>query len=386
MPICFSGALVRCERLGTTRCAGVAYRAWKNRIRWLISKQLGISLVADSCDWGYTGIITSQRIPMEDQGTRLEGRSQPGYTMKLLDRLRSGQLRLLPVLFGSVVLVAFAAWLAFALLRSLPRRTVVMAVYPEGSLNVELVKRYREVLARDGIDLKLAPSAGAVESLAQLRDPKSATTVALIPGGITTEQESPQLVSLGTVFYQPMWVFARRDILHGRHHPRNLRISIGPEGSSSHELSLKLLGRSGVIDAKSASILPLTPSESTDKLISGEIDAAIFLDGWESPAVQRLVNDKHINLESIRRADAFDALYPYLDKLILPAGVVDMIRPDPPADVQLIATKSSLVVRRDLQPAIQYMLLEAAVEIHSPPGMFRTAGQFPDPRVNRPAA
>lgn len=82
-----------------------------------------------------------------------------------------------------------------------------MAVYPEGSLNAELVRRYREVLARNGTDLKLAPSAGAVESLAQLRDPKSPTSIALVPGGLTTEQDSPDLVSLGTLFYHPFGCF-----------------------------------------------------------------------------------------------------------------------------------------------------------------------------------
>ena len=134
-----------------------------------------------------------------------------------------------------------------------------------------------------------------------------------------------------------------------------------------------------MIDPESTTILALTPSESVQKLIQGEIDAAVFLDGWESPAVQRLLKTKDVNLESIPRADAFVALYPYLNKLRLPAGVVDMTEPRPPTDVVLIATKSSLVVRKDLHPAIQYELLDAAVEIHSTPGIFRTAGQFPAP-------
>jgi TRAP-type uncharacterized transport system substrate-binding protein len=226
--------------------------------------------------------------------------------------------------------------------------------------------------------MKLVPSAGAVESLAQLRDPKSATSVALIPGGITTQQESPELVSLGTVFYQPLWVFSRRNVLHGHKHLRGLHVSIGPEGSSSRALCLELLGRAGVIDRNSAILLPLTPSESAGKLIDHEIDAAIFLDGWGSPAVQQLLNAPNIKLESTPRADAFVALYPYLAKLVFPAGAVNMARPKPPADVVLIATKSNLVVRKDLHPAIQYMLLEAAAEIHSPPGMFHREGQFPD--------
>jgi TRAP-type uncharacterized transport system substrate-binding protein len=285
---------------------------------------------------------------------------------------------------GTVVgLAALTAWLVFALIPAMPQPSTVMATYPEGSLNAELVKRYQQILVRKGIKLKLAPSAGAVESVALLRDPKSGVSVALIPGGITSERDSPELVSLGTMFYQPLWVFSRRQplgngqLLQGHKQRRNLRISIGPEGSSSRKLSMNLLGRAGAIDKKSATLLSYSPSESAEKLIDGEIDVAIFLDGWESPAVQRLLNAESVNLESIPRADAFDALYSYLSKLVLPAGVVDMTEPKPRTDISLIATKSSLVVRNDLHPAIQYMLLETAVEIHSTPGVFRAAGQFP---------
>ncbi|HXX10407.1 MAG TPA: C4-dicarboxylate ABC transporter substrate-binding protein, partial [Burkholderiales bacterium] len=79
------------------------------------------------------------------------------------------------------------------------------------------------------------------------------------------------------------------------------------------------------------------------------------------------------------RADAFVALYPYLSKVVLPAGVGDMVNNRPPTDVNLVAPKASLIVRRDLHPAIQYLLLQAATEIHSGPGVFRRAGQFPAP-------
>jgi len=299
--------------------------------------------------------------------------------MSVLKHMRENWLRLLIALFGLVALTALATWLVFRLLRTLPQRTVVMAVYPEGSLNAELVKRYQEILARDGIDLKMDPSAGAVESVADLRNPKSGTSIALVPGGITNQQESPELVTLGTLFYQPLWIFSRGHVAQRHKQLKGLRVSIGPEGSSSHSLSLKLLGRAGMIDQKSATLLSLTPTESAQKLINGEIDVAIFLDGWESPAVQQLLNAKGVKLETTPRADAFVALYPYLSKLVLPAGVVNMAKPRPPSDVLLIAPKSSLVVREDLHPAIQYRLLEAAVEIHSPPRMFQAAGQFPAP-------
>ena len=287
---------------------------------------------------------------------------------------------LLIVLVGIVVFIGLGTWLAYALIHRMPQRNVFMSIYPEGSVNAELAARYREILARKGINLKLVPSAGAVESVARLRDPNSAVSVALIPGGVTTEQDSPELVSLGSLFYQPLWVFSRSRLHLKSDKPLHaLRISIGPEGSSSHALSLQLLGRAGMVDPKSATLLSLSPSDSAEQLIHGEIDVAIFLDAWESPAVQQLLETKAVNLVSIQRADAFVALYPYLNKLILPAGVVDMSKPWPPRDVTLIASKSNLVVRRDLHPAIQYTLLEAADEIHSMPGMFHAADQFPAP-------
>jgi TRAP-type uncharacterized transport system substrate-binding protein len=294
--------------------------------------------------------------------------------MKILRSIRLGPLAALAIF---AALVAAAVWAVFAVMRTIPQRTVVMAAYPEGSLNAELVKRYQEVLAREGIKLKPAPSAGAVESLALLRDPKSNVNVALVPEGLTTAEESPGLVSLGTMYYQPLWIFTRGRLLQGNSRPRGLRISIGPEGSSSHAFALMLLSRAGIIDKKTTTLLTFTPSESAEKLIRGEIDAAVLLEGWESPVVQQLLVTKGVRLLSMARADAFVALYPYLSKLELPAGVVDMSQPWPRKEVVLIAPKSSLVVRDDIDPAIQYLLLQAAVEIHSTPGIFRDAGEFP---------
>jgi TRAP-type uncharacterized transport system substrate-binding protein len=280
---------------------------------------------------------------------------------------------------GSVGVIALATWLTFAVFRSVEQQTVVMAVNPEGSLNAELGKSYQRVLARNGIEVKLAPSAGAVETLAHLRDPKSGVSVALVPDGITTKEDSKELVSLGTAFYQPLWIFSRAHLPHGQVQFRGRRVSIGPEGSSSRVLALELLGRAGWIDQKSTTLLALTPAESAQALTRGEIDAAIFVDGWESPIVQRLLGADGVSLESIPRPDAFVRIYPYLNKLVLPAGAVDLIKPWPPTDVVLIGPRSSLVVRNDLHAALQYRLLEAAVEIHSTPSMFRTADQFPAP-------
>ena len=84
---------------------------------------------------------------------------------------------------------------------------------------------------------------------------------------------------------------------------------------------------------------------------------------------------------SFKRADAYVALDPKFSKLILPQGVADLAANRPPADVALIASKASLVVRQDLHAALQYLLLRAAIEVHAQHGIFQRADEFPAPEA-----
>ncbi len=129
----------------------------------------------------------------------------------------------------------------------------------------------------------------------------------------------------------------------------------------------------------SLTLLGLSPEQSADALLRGEIDGAVMLTSWQSPAVQRLLAADGIVLEGYPRADAYVALYPIFDKVILPQGVADLARNIPPNDVPLLAVESNLLVHSDLHPALQYLLLEAASEIHGGRDVFYPTGRFPAP-------
>jgi len=286
--------------------------------------------------------------------------------------------------------MAFATLVVGALLwwvldqwRPLPPRQFVMTTGAEGSAYVELGEEYREILAQDGITVHLRASAGDVENLNRLDDPASDVDVGFLQGGLTDRKKSPGLVSLGTLMYQPLWVFYRWQGKPADGYLEELkdhRVSIGPDLSGTRALTTALLLRAG-IDTDSALLLPLTPEEAEDQLRHGKIDAAVILSGWEAPAVQRLLVAPGIRLMPLRRADAFVALYPHIEKVVLPEGTGDMALDNPPADITLLADKTSLVVRRTLHPAIQYLLLDAAEQIHARPGVFNAAGEFPAPEA-----
>ena len=278
---------------------------------------------------------------------------------------------------GTLIVVAVVV--TFAWVGSLPPRVVVMSTGTAGGTYEVFAERYKTILARSGVALRLVPSAGGVENLARLNDPHSGVMVAFVQSGLTSEEESPDLESLGTLFYEPFWFFYRDADLRARLEGlRGKKVSIGPEGSGTRALAAQFLAFDG-IDQKSAQLLPLTAAQSGDALLHGEIDAAAMVASWDTPVVRRLLDSSGIHLWEFPRTDALIALHPFLNKLVLPEGVANMVSNRPPTDITVVAPMTSLVVRRDLHPAIQYLLLDAASEIHATPGIFQRPGQFPAP-------
>ena len=289
-----------------------------------------------------------------------------------------GTGRLRPVVAGAAaVLLLAGGWWAFTRWQPGAPSVVVMATGPEKSAYASYGERYREILARSGVELRLRTTAGSLENLALLRDPASGVSIAFSQSGTVAAEDAQALASLGTVFYEPLWLF-HRGLAGGNGYAalRGKRLSIGPEGSGTRALALWALSLGG-IDSRSPGLLALSPGEAAQRLVRGDIDAAAIVASWESPVVRQLLEAPGVELASFPRADAFVALNPYLSKLVLPAGVGDMGRNIPATDVVLVAPKTSLVVRRDLHPGVQFLLLEAAEEVHSPPGLFHRAGEFP---------
>jgi TRAP transporter TAXI family solute receptor len=272
---------------------------------------------------------------------------------------------------------------ALVMLRNMPPHRIVMATGPEGSAYEEDGKRYQAALAKAGVEVQLRSTAGSVETAELLRDPRSGVSVGLMQGGVAGVMQgggaanTAGLESLGAVAYEPLWWFRRREIEGvGADGLRGRKIAIGPPGSGTRALSLELIKRNGM-ERQVGELLALSPREAAEKLKAGEIDVAFMMTSWDAPVVQELLDDERVALSGFPHADAIIALYPFLTKVIVPRGVTDLPRDQPPADVTLMATKTILAVRADLHPAIQYLLLNAASEIHSGPSIFNRANAFP---------
>jgi hypothetical protein len=124
-------------------------------------------------------------------------------------------------------------------------------------------------------------------------------------------------------------------------------------------------------------LLPLSGLKAAEELQQGRIDAAFIIAAENAPVVQVLLRSPGVKVMSFAQAEAYQRRFPFLTRLTLPQGVADLVRDYPPHDVTLLAPTANLIVRDDLHPALQSLLLQAATEVHGRAGFFQRAGEFP---------
>lgn len=288
-------------------------------------------------------------------------------------------------LWGLVSLLAALALMAALIAlfwQPAPPRRVIMSTGTEDGAYHAYGLRYREILARAGVELVLRPSAGAVENLQRLRERRDGVTLALVQGGLAQPSDADKLVSLGAVNYEPLWLFHRADLRLGDVADfRGLRIAGGAPGSGTRQVVDMLLERNG-LGAAVQPVLSLSGLAAAEALERGEADAAFLVSAPDGPAVQRLMRAPGIALLSWRRADAYVRQFPVLTRVDIPEGAIDLLRNLPPRDTVLVSLKASLVATSDIHPVLVDLLLDAARAVHGGSGLIRRGGEFPSPNAD----
>jgi hypothetical protein len=107
------------------------------------------------------------------------------------------------------------------------------------------------------------------------------------------------------------------------------------------------------------------------------VEVAFFLATPDDPLIDKMLGDKAFRLMSFDQAEALTRKYPYLHHLVLPHGAINLGRNLPEQDVHLVSPTATLVVRDSLHPALIYLLLKAAAQVHNEPGIFEKKDEFP---------
>jgi len=278
-----------------------------------------------------------------------------------------------------IFLAVFAAtiWAAVHLFQTAPSRHIVLASGLEDGLLHQHAKRYVEILARSGVTVEERITNGPGDNLRLLQDPQSGVDVGFTQGGISRTSDTNDVVMLASLYYVPMWIFYRKtEPLGYVNELRNRRVAVGVAGSGARSLSEFVFALNG-LTPDNVTEYSLSNNAALDALRSGEVDAAIFVDGADNPAIWNALHDSALSLLSYVKAEAYRRRLNFISTLKLTPGVIDLANNIPEKEVDLIGTKEMLAARKDLHPAITHLLVDAAREIHGKQGLFEDAGEFP---------
>jgi TRAP-type uncharacterized transport system substrate-binding protein len=287
---------------------------------------------------------------------------------------------------GPFVVVAVALlWLAYWWLNPTPPKKITLATGPSQSAYAEFGERYAKALAASGIELVLVPSEGSSANLQLLREGKA--DVGFVQGGSAEQQtvDETDLLSLGSLFVEPVWLFYREDAARkitpsGRlttlAQLRHLRVNVGTAGSGVPNLMTALMDVNR-LDPKTLRLSQLEQTPATVGLLGGQLDAVVFASAPESLMVQMLLQTPGIRLMSFPQNEAYSRRLSFLTPVELPRGVVDMAGNLPAQDVHLIATTTTLLAHGDVHPALLQLLSQATLSVHGNAGWFNRAHEFP---------
>jgi TRAP transporter TAXI family solute receptor len=289
-------------------------------------------------------------------------------------------LDLWATVLGALALIGGAFWLASRYIAPAPPSRIVMTVGQEGGAYEKLAKEMQLALAQSGIKLELRTTQGASEDLRLLNDPASGVTLAVVQGGVATEADGDNLMSLAALYREPMWVFYREGMKVERLSAlKGKRLSIGPQGSGVRHLAEAMLQANG-IQADNTALGDWPSGEAARKLVLKELDAIMVVGAPESNLINLLMRQPGLRLLSFDQAEAYARRFPFLAAMTLPKGSFDLGRNIPERDVQLVAPTANLVVRDDIHPALIDLLMDAATDIAGDAGMLRREDEFPSPK------
>lgn len=280
----------------------------------------------------------------------------------------------------AIVLIMGSFFLAYQFVEPAPPKKMTIATGSKTGAYFAYAKKYKGILAKNGITLEILNTQGSLENLSLLEEGK--VDLAFVQSGTglgrgLDEDGQPTLVSLGSIYFEPLWVFSLKkaainqlNLLTGK------RIAAGSEGSGTWAVAKVLLERNGISD-KNSKILPLASTDAVKGLVNGKVDAVIMVGSPQSTVIQDLLTNDDVSVMSFDRADAYTRHHRFLSSVTLPEGVVSLSRNLPTRDVKLLAAAATITARDGLHPALLTLIAGAAEEIHGSGGVFEEPGEFP---------
>jgi TRAP-type uncharacterized transport system substrate-binding protein len=286
-----------------------------------------------------------------------------------------------PLLALLVLLVLGAIWVADP---SPPKKIVMASGTPGGSYEA-LALEYQAYLKNYDIEVEILPSAGPMENLQLLNGQlptEKVVDVALTQAGLSEGLPGlEKLIYLGSIDFEPIFFILRKDLESQVSENliesfSKLRIGVGSIGSGTKVQFERLLSQDGDI-VKRENLVNIEDKVAAQALLAGKLDGLVLVDGIESKNLSLLANTPELVLLTSPRAQAYRRRLPYLSVLEVPEGSINLKQNTPSKNLDVLSTTTALIARQDLHPAVQFLLMKAAVKINGTGSFFADPGLFP---------
>ena len=248
---------------------------------------------------------------------------------------------------AAILCIAGFAWLSLAYLIPAPPSKITIATSLAGDHYQVLGGRYQGILAGSNVEVELRLTEGAKENLRLLNDSTSGVQIGFMQGGVSNGKLAPDLLSLGRIDYQTFWLFyPTGELLTNLTQLRGKRVALGPSDSGDRAVCEKILAAAG-INYDNTTLLYFAPQDAVKALDDGTIDALFLNLSPDSPSLHTLLNSPQYRLMNFAESEALTRIFPYLVRLVLPRGAVDLARTIPPTDINLVATTNVVLVRKN---------------------------------------
>lgn len=292
-------------------------------------------------------------------------------------------IRDLLVAFGPMTLmVVVICLIAYKVVDPAPPSVIDFSTGQADSAYQRIANQYTRELAKDDVRLRLQASQGSQENLQRISDPDSIIEIGFVQSGSTDEEEaaSKGLISLGSLFYEPLWVFYKNKKNYTNiAQLKGKTINVGTEGTGVARLFKQILSVNGLADTD-VQLQRLSNEAAAEALVAGKLDVMVMVSAPDSPVLQQLLRTPGIKLFNFKQAEAYTRRFSFLSHVVLPRGIVDLGKNIPAQDVHLISPTATLVAHESLHPALIGLILQAAQKIHGGAGWFSKQGEFPSDR------
>jgi TRAP-type uncharacterized transport system substrate-binding protein len=279
----------------------------------------------------------------------------------------------------AVLLIAGLIWLD-----PFPPRQLNVASGRPGGDYAQTIDTINAGFREAGIRAHNIYTMGSIDNARLLKEPDSAVNAALIQGGAINHASTNGLVSLGSLAYEPLWIFYNSNRITTIEDFDDLirwRVGVGPEGGGTHPVLADALALNNLSIKNSGHFINGSYDDNLNDFEQGKLDVLVMVANIQDVNIQRLFKMPNARLAQIRHVEAYTKNLPYLEVVSIPAESIDIARNIPAREIKLLATTTQMVVNEAMHPDLQMLMLITIKDVlrqRQNNLFFAPSGKFPD--------